>query len=111
MEKFFVVLMAVFGTAPVLAQGHTQTIKVEVTETGFVPSSIDVAPGTNVTLEVTRTTEQTCSTEIQIPTKKVGKTALPLGKLVSIALGKLGKGEIRFGCGMNMMDSGKIIVR
>jgi len=87
-----------------------ETVKLEVTEKGFVPNEINVKPGADVVLEVTRRTDQTCSTEIQVPSKKINEK-LPLNKTVTIALGKLEKGEIRFGCGMNMMDGGKIFVR
>lgn len=88
----------------------TEKISVEVTEKGFAPSLINVKPGTDVTLQVTRKTDNTCSTEIQIPAKKIKKT-LPLNETVTVALGNLNKGEIRFGCGMNMMEGGKILVR
>ena len=87
-----------------------ETVQLEVTEKGFVPSQINVKPGADVVLEVTRKTDNTCSTEIQVPSKKINEK-LPLNKTVTIALGKLEKGEIRFGCGMNMMDGGKILVR
>ena len=93
------------------ANAESKTIAVEVTESGFQPSSIDVKPGTDVTLKVTRKTEATCSTEIQVPSKGIQKTALPLNETVVVALGKLDKGEVRFGCGMDMMDSGRINVR
>lgn len=93
------------------ANAESKTITIEVTENGFQPGSIYVKPGTDVTLQVTRKTDQTCSTEIQVPSKSVKKTALPLNTTVKISLGKLEKGEIRFGCGMDMMDSGKILVR
>jgi plastocyanin domain-containing protein len=99
-------LLFLAGT-PASAQ---ETVKLEVTEKGFVPSEVNVKPGTDVVLEVTRKTDQTCSTEIQVPSKKINEK-LPLNKTVTIALGKLEKGEIRFGCGMNMMDGGKIFVR
>lgn len=88
----------------------TKTISIEVTEKGFVPGSLNVTSGTDVTLEVTRKTDATCSTEIQVPSAKIRKP-LPLNQKVSIALGKLEKGEIRFGCGMEMMEGGKIVVR
>lgn len=104
-------LITALGLNPAIAKSPSQTIKVEVTKDGFVPNSIDVAPGTDVTLEVTRKTDETCSKDIQIPSKKIAKTALPLEKPVLIALGKLERGEIKFGCGMDMMDSGKIHVR
>src|SRR5438128_2666411 len=89
---------------------HTQMVEISVTEKGFEPSSIDVKPGHPVQLNITRKTDSTCSTSIQIPAKKI-KRELPLNKTVSIDLGKLEKGEIKFGCGMNMMDSGKIYVK
>jgi plastocyanin domain-containing protein len=93
-----------------ISASASETVKLEVTEKGFVPSEINVTPGAEVVLEVTRKTDQTCSTEIQVPSKKINEK-LPLNKTVTIALGKLEKGEIRFGCGMNMMDGGKIFVR
>ena len=85
-------------------------VEVAVTEKGFEPSKIDVTPDKLVTLKVTRKTDSTCSTSIQIPSMKI-KKELPLNKTVEISLGKLAKGEIKFGCGMNMMDSGRIYVK
>jgi plastocyanin domain-containing protein len=111
MKKLVLVLFCILNANPASGKSLSRTIKVEVTEAGFVPSSIEVAAGTNVTLEVTRKTDMTCSKEVQVPSKNVKKTALPLGKSVSIALGKLDKGEIKFGCGMNMMESAQIHVR
>ena len=111
MKQLFFGLLAFGAVTGVSAKTEAKIIAVEVTESGFQPSTIDVKPGTDVNLEVTRKTDQTCSTEIQVPSKSVKKTALPLNKTVTIALGKLEKGEIRFGCGMDMMDSGRINVR
>lgn len=85
-------------------------VSVEVTEKGFAPSLVDLKPGSDAILEVTRKTESTCAKQVQIPSKNI-KVELPLNKPVSISLGKLEKGEIRFGCGMNMMEAGRIIVR
>lgn len=93
------------------ADSTTQHIEVKVTSEGFVPSTLNVAPGTDVTLDVTRLTDSTCSTEIQVPALKIKNTVLPLNKTVSVHLGKLDKGEIKFGCGMNMMDGGRISVK
>ncbi len=87
-----------------------KTIDLSVTEKGFEPSTVDVMPGTNVTLQVTRKTDSTCATQIQIPSMKIKKD-LPLNKTVNIEVGKLEKGEIRFGCGMYMMEGGKIFVK
>jgi plastocyanin domain-containing protein len=110
MNKLLPLIIALLP-APVFAKGeNVQKIAVEVTEKGFVPSSIDVKPGSNVTLVVTRKTENTCATNIQVPSKKIKTTPLPLNQPVEVALGELISGEIKFGCGMNMMDSGKIVV-
>ena len=94
----------------VQAKDVSQTIELAVTENGFEPKSIDVKPGTDVTLKVTRKTDSTCANQVQVPLKKI-KVDLPLNKTVSVALGKLEKGEIRFGCGMNMMEGGRISIR
>ena len=88
----------------------TVNINLTVTEKGFEPNKIDVSPETPVTLNIVRKTDNTCSTSIQIPSMKIKKD-LALNKTVSIELGKLTKGEIRFGCGMNLMDSGMIYVK
>lgn len=86
-----------------------QVVNVSVTENGFEPSSIDVKPGEPVVLKVTRKTDSTCAKQVQLPSKKIKKD-LPLNKTVSIVLGTLEKGEVRFACGMNMV-SGVILVK
>ena len=90
------------------ATSAKKIIELQVTEKGFDPSQIDVAPGTQVTLKVTRKTDATCATSIVIPSQKIKKD-LPLNQTVSIDLGKLDKGEVRFACGMKMME-GQIAV-
>lgn len=89
--------------------GAKQVVNIEVVETGFTPKEIKVKPNIPVVLQITRKTDSTCSTEIEIPSKKIKKD-LPLNKTVSIEVGALKKGEIAFGCGMKMMDAGKIFV-
>lgn len=112
MRKILALLTASFAlgvaqAAPV--KPLHKDITLQVTEKGFEPSQIDVAPGTDVTLKVTRKTDSTCATEISVPTKKL-KKALPLNQTVNVDLGKLEKGEIRFACGMDMI-SGQIVVK
>lgn len=91
-------------------QNMHKDVELSVTENGFEPSTVNVKPGSHVVLKITRKTDSTCAKEVQIPSKKI-KTELPLNKTVSIEVGKLEKGEIRFGCGMNMMVGGKIFVK
>lgn len=112
---FLVVLMAAsFSYAKDMGKMKmtemAKTVDLTVTEKGFEPSTVDVTPETNVVLKVTRKTDSTCAKQIQIPSMKIKKD-LPLNKTVSIEIGKLEKGEIRFGCGMNMMEGGKIFVK
>jgi plastocyanin domain-containing protein len=87
----------------------SQVVDLKVTDKGFEPSSIDVKPGLPVELKITRKVEETCATTIKIPAKKI-KQDLPLNKMVTVKLGKLKKGEIKFACGMDMMG-GTILVK
>jgi plastocyanin domain-containing protein len=112
MKSVIAALVATFTLAGVQAapaKAPHKDIFLQVTEKGFEPPQIDVAPGTDVTLKVTRKTDSTCATEISIPAKKL-KKALPLNQTVSVDLGKLEKGEVRFACGMDMI-SGQIVVK
>lgn len=83
-------------------------VKVQVTENGFEPSEIKVKPGTHVILNVTRTTNNTCATEIQVKEKKLKASLKDLNKTIPVDLGIVQKGDIRFACGMDML-SGHII--
>lgn len=111
-------LITVFVLSTVVGHGigaqakesNKVSVDLAITANGFEPKSIDVKPGSDVVLNVTRKTETTCATQIQVPAKNV-KVDLPLNKTVTVALGRLEKGEIKFGCGMNMMEGGKILVK
>jgi plastocyanin domain-containing protein len=113
MKYIFVITFLTIGlVSPSFAEtkdSTAQQIQLQVTEKGFEPSSINVKPGTDVILNVTRKTNSTCATAIQIPSKKIKKD-LPLNRTISIVLGRLEKGEIRFACGMNMV-SGQLVVK
>lgn len=50
------------------------TVNLTVTEKGFEPNKIDVAADKPVKLNITRKTNDTCSTSIQIPSMKLKKT-------------------------------------
>ncbi len=106
--KLTILILTILASVSVYAK--VTTIEISVTEKGFIPNKIDVTTEHPVILKITRKTDDTCSTSVQIPSHKI-KKELPLNKTVEIKLGQLDKGEIRFGCGMNMMDSGKIYVK
>lgn len=78
-----------------------QTVNMVASENGFEPLKAKVKPNEEVILSITRKTDSTCAREISIPSKKI-KKELPLNKAVTINIGKLPKGEIKFSCGMDM---------
>jgi plastocyanin domain-containing protein len=110
MKKSIVVLLLFVSPFAFAATNEKKkVIDVAVTEKGFEPNLISVNEQESISLKITRKTDNTCSTTVQIPSQKV-KKKLPLNKPVVIELGSLKKGEIKFGCGMNMMDGGRILV-
>lgn len=109
MKTFVFAILLAMNFQSTLVHAKDQVIELQVTEKGFEPSSVDVKAGVPVVLKVTRKTDSTCATQIKIKSKKIEKD-LPLNKPVTIALGKLDKGEIRFGCGMDMI-TGNILVK
>ena len=70
---------------------------------GFDPWRIEAIAGKPLVLVLTRTTDDTCATEIVIPA--LGKTVpLPLGKPVRVELTPARAGKLRFSCAMKMFQ-------
>lgn len=86
----------------------TQKITVTVTENGFEPNEIKVKDKSHVVLQITRKTDTTCATNIQLKDLNI-KKELPLNQQVDVDLGVLKKGDISFACGMNMI-TGHVII-
>jgi RND family efflux transporter MFP subunit len=82
---------------------------IEITEQGFVPSSVSLSAGRPLKLTFTRKTENTCATEVVFPALKITKP-LPLNKPVSVELPAQVEGTLSYACGMDMLK-GKVIVR
>jgi plastocyanin domain-containing protein len=76
---------------------------------GFDPWRIEARQGETLVLLVTRTTDDTCATELVIPEAGVN-APLPLGKPTRVELTPKGKGTLRFSCAMKMFQ-GEIDVR
>lgn len=79
-----------------------QTVKVTVSDRGFVPSEIEVEQGRPVRLLVTRETDATCAKEIVIADAGV-RQELPLHQEVEVTFTPEKKGELRYACGMDMV--------
>ena len=84
------------------SQAGPQTVKISVTDAGFVPADVKVRSGVPVVLLVTRTTDQTCAKEIVIPEEHI-RHALPLNEEVRLTFTPEKKGDLRYVCGMDMV--------
>jgi plastocyanin domain-containing protein len=92
---------------PALAPGNVVTLS--VTENGFEPDRVRVKGGEPVKLVVTRKTDKTCATELVLPQHDINQK-LPLGEPVEIAFTPEKSGELKYGCGMDQMISGVLLV-
>ncbi|BDG03658.1 cupredoxin domain-containing protein [Anaeromyxobacter oryzae] len=86
-----------------------EPVRMTVTKNGYEPWRIPARRGEKLVLLVTRTTDQTCATELVIPEAGVN-APLPLGREVRIELTPEKTGELRFSCAMRMFQ-GVIEVR
>ena len=88
------------GGAP---SGTTARYNIKVSEAGYEPAHVKAHPGQEVVLVFTRTTDQTCGTEVIVPS--VNDTVpLPLNQPVEVRLVAKEKGDITFHCGMKMLE-------
>lgn len=88
--------------AAATAAQPARTIKLAVTKKGFVPDKIKVKKGEPLKLLVTRKTEETCATEIEIEDTKISQD-LPLNKQVEVDYTPTKSGEVRYACSMGMV--------
>ena len=106
-------LLAILASAPnaFAQESHLRPkeIAIQITEEGFVPSSVRIRPGRPVVLVMTRTTDQTCAKEAVFPGLKV-RVNLPLNQPVRVEFAARKRGMIDFACGMGMYR-GEVVVR
>lgn len=102
--KILVLMIALVSTT-LFAKDAPNEYKMTVTEKGFEPSSLKVKAGKPVILKITRKTNATCAREITVPSQNL-RVDLPLDKEVTVKLASLQKGEVKFGCAMDMMIGG-----
>jgi len=79
---------------------------------GFHPDDVAVPAGKPVSLTFTRTTDQTCATEVVIHTddKNTITKDLPLNQAVEVPVTFAKAGKLAFACGMDMFH-GTILVQ
>lgn len=86
-----------------------QVVDIEAGELGFAPVSVSLQTDVPARLVFTRTTEQTCATEVKIPTFDIGPIDLPLGEPVVVEFTPTETGEFRFACGMDMQEGALLV--
>jgi len=91
------------------APGEKRVIEIKVTENGYEPSPITLTRGQPVELKVTRTTDATCATEFILDEYKI-EEKLPLNETVTINFTPEQSGELKYGCAMGKMISGRFRV-
>lgn len=89
---------------------YAKSVDVKVTGKGFEPAKIEAKAGEPLTLNITREVKVTCAKKVTIPSMNITKD-LPLNKVVSVEVTPKEKGEIKFGCAMDQMLGGAIIIQ
>lgn len=89
-------------------KNSNETVKIEVSSSGYIPKSVAVKKGQPVKLQFVRKDSNNCGDEVVFPTMNLRKS-LPVGEVVEIEITPDKVGEIKFACGMDMLR-GKLIV-
>lgn len=112
MRRFAILALGVALAAGVgckRAQRPGEPVKITVTKNGYEPWRVQAWKGVPLTLVVTRTTDETCATEVVLPEYGIDQK-LPLNQPVTITFTPARSGEVRYACAMNMFQ-GVIDVR
>jgi plastocyanin domain-containing protein len=102
--KFALVAALLLGVSAgaMAAAENARTIELRVTDKGFEPNEVTVKKGEPLHLVVTRKTDNTCATSIDIKGEGIRKD-LPLNQPVAIDFTPEKTGEIQYACGMGMI--------
>lgn len=86
-----------------------KVVELSVTDDGFVPANVTLKANEPVTFRVTRKTDETCARDLLIEGTDI-KLALPLDTPVEVAWTPTKAGKVKFGCAMDMMIGGVLLV-
>ncbi len=86
-----------------------EPIRITVTKNGYEPWRVEARKDVPLTLVVTRTTDETCATELVLPEYGIDQK-LPLGQPVTITFTPTRAGTLRYSCAMKMFQ-GQIDVK
>lgn len=110
--KAFAALLAgalALGGCKDRAPAAGEPVRITVTKNGYEPWRVEARRGVPLTLVVTRTTDETCATEVVLPEYGIDQK-LPLHQPVTITFTPLRSGTLRYSCAMKMFQ-GEIEVR
>jgi plastocyanin len=97
-------------TAPAApAAKAPRTVALKVTENGYEPSPLTLKKGEPVKLVITRTTDETCATDLTMKDPAIS-VELPLNKPVEVSFTPTKSGQLKYGCSMGQMISGVFLV-
>lgn len=88
--------------------GVSGVVAVEVSDRGFLPSSVTIAPGASVELEFKRTTDETCASSVVFPELGINEE-LALHQPVRIKVPADQRRTLAFQCGVGDHRSAVII--
>jgi plastocyanin domain-containing protein len=91
------------------ASSKERVVEIKVTEEGFRPNPITLKKGEPVMLKVTRTTDNTCATDFVLDEHHINQK-LPLNQAVAIRFTPEKTGELKYGCAMQKMISGRFVI-
>ncbi|HWU89119.1 MAG TPA: cupredoxin domain-containing protein [Kofleriaceae bacterium] len=92
---------AATATATAAPDG-VRKVPIDVVEQGYSPDRIPGKPGEKLTLVFTRKVDGHCYEELKTPDGK--RIALPKGQPVEVAVTVPQQGEVKFTCGMDMLE-------
>ena len=88
----------------------SKTIRVTVDGKGFHPAQVEIKVKRPTRLVFVRKSDQTCATAVHCPALGIAETRLPLNREVTINLTPAKVGSFPFGCPMDMMVKGTLVV-
>jgi plastocyanin domain-containing protein len=91
---------AVPPPATTVVKDGVRHIAVEAGREGYKPDHIPGKPGEKLSLDFTRTTDESCMAQVVLPDNRT--IDLPVGKAVEVAVTVPQTGQLGFVCGMDM---------
>ncbi len=102
------VLVGCDKKSPPAPAPDSSAIAIAVDSHGFKPNSVKLKKGVPATLVFTRTSDETCATEVAFPDLGI-KKELPIGQAVAVTIPTDKARTLAFQCGMGMYKSSVVI--